>query len=146
MIIRLQLLQGTFQLGCAAFSGINPFEGCDGRQMASYGSFGPYQTLRSVDIPKQTCVLSAVEHSFTNDASLIPTSHATGMFWASYRCAVSDPSLGKLLDASICAAYPHSGPHRLTVRTPGFHPGNRGSIPLEVTNLKAPLRVGFLDC
>jgi len=103
MIIRLQLLQGTFQLGCAAFSGINPFEGCDGRQMASYGSFGPYQTLRSVDIPKQTCVLSAVEHSFTNDASLIPTSHATGMFWASYRCAVSDPSLGKLLDASICA-------------------------------------------
>ena len=26
-------------------------------------------------------------------------------------------------------------PHRLTVRTPGSHPGNRGSIPREVTNL-----------
>ena len=26
-----------------------------------------------------------------------------------------------------------TGPHRLTVRTPGFHPGNRGSIPLGVT-------------
>ncbi len=25
-------------------------------------------------------------------------------------------------------------PHRLVVRTPGFHPGNRGSIPLEATN------------
>jgi hypothetical protein len=25
-------------------------------------------------------------------------------------------------------------PHRLTVRTPGFHPGNRGSIPRGVTN------------
>ncbi len=24
-------------------------------------------------------------------------------------------------------------PHRLTVRTPGFHPGNRGSIPLGAT-------------
>jgi hypothetical protein len=33
-------------------------------------------------------------------------------------------------------------PHRLTVRTPGFHPGNRGSIPLEVTNESHPLRVG----
>jgi hypothetical protein len=27
----------------------------------------------------------------------------------------------------------HLWPHRLTVRTPGFHPGNRGSIPREVT-------------
>ena len=26
-----------------------------------------------------------------------------------------------------------SGPHRLTVRTSGFHPGNRGSIPRGVT-------------
>jgi hypothetical protein len=26
-----------------------------------------------------------------------------------------------------------SWPHRLTARTPGFHPGNRGSIPREVT-------------
>lgn len=26
-------------------------------------------------------------------------------------------------------------PHRLTVRTPGSHPGNPGSIPGEVTNL-----------
>ena len=25
-------------------------------------------------------------------------------------------------------------PYRLVVRTPGFHPGNRGSIPLRVTN------------
>ena len=24
--------------------------------------------------------------------------------------------------------------HRLTVRTPGFHPGNPGSIPGEITN------------
>jgi hypothetical protein len=33
--------------------------------------------------------------------------------------------------------YPCSRPHRLTVRTPGFHPGNRGSIPLEVTKESA---------
>ncbi len=26
------------------------------------------------------------------------------------------------------------GPHRLTVRTPGSHPGNSGSIPDEVTS------------
>ena len=30
-------------------------------------------------------------------------------------------------------------PHRLVVRTPGFHPGNRGSIPLEATIRLAPL-------
>lgn len=29
--------------------------------------------------------------------------------------------------------HPPLRPHRLTVRTPGFHPGNRGSIPREVT-------------
>ena len=35
--------------------------------------------------------------------------------------------------------YVPARPHRLTVRTPGFHPGNPGSIPGEVTN-KATLR------
>ncbi len=30
--------------------------------------------------------------------------------------------------------FPHSWSHRLTVRTPGFHPGNRSSILLEITN------------
>ena len=34
-------------------------------------------------------------------------------------------------------------PHRLTVRTPGFHPGNRGSIPREVTMKKDHLLVVF---
>ncbi len=33
-------------------------------------------------------------------------------------------------------------PHRLTVRTPGFHPGNRGSIPREVTKKSAPVYWG----
>ena len=28
-----------------------------------------------------------------------------------------------------------SWPVRLTVRTPGFHPGNRGSIPLQASNI-----------
>ena len=35
------------------------------------------------------------------------------------------------------------GPHRLTVRTLGSHPGNPGSIPGEVTKVKAPLPWGF---
>ena len=30
-------------------------------------------------------------------------------------------------------SYVPARPHRLTVRTPGFHPGNPGSIPGEVT-------------
>ncbi len=38
-------------------------------------------------------------------------------------------------------------PHRLTVRTPGSHPGNRGSIPREVTIERASLNVVlFLWC
>ena len=32
-------------------------------------------------------------------------------------------------------SYVLARPHRLTVRTPGFHPGNPGSIPGEVTNI-----------
>ncbi len=32
--------------------------------------------------------------------------------------------------------------HRLTVRTPGFHPGNRSSILREITNLKTPALPG----
>jgi hypothetical protein len=41
--------------------------------------------------------------------------------------------------------------HRLAVRTPGFHPGNRGSIPLGITTKKAQhcvwafFVVGFLN-
>ena len=30
--------------------------------------------------------------------------------------------------------------YRLVVRTPGFHPGNRGPIPLSATNVKSALR------
>ena len=33
-------------------------------------------------------------------------------------------------------------PHRLTVRTPGSHPGNRGSIPRGVTNKSTHRKVG----
>ena len=33
-------------------------------------------------------------------------------------------------------------PHRLTVRTPGFHPGNPGSIPGEITTKSARLVTG----
>ena len=36
-------------------------------------------------------------------------------------------------------------PHRLAVRTPGSHPGNRGSIPREVTkNILAEFSVFFI--
>ena len=35
-------------------------------------------------------------------------------------------------------------PVRLGVRTPGFHPGSRGSNPLRATSKKAPNRVPFL--
>ena len=34
--------------------------------------------------------------------------------------------------------------HRLTVRTPGFHPGNRSSILREITKVKTSPRVAFL--
>ena len=37
----------------------------------------------------------------------------------------------ELLKSNGSNALSHSWPVRLTVRTPGFHPGNRGSIPLE---------------
>jgi hypothetical protein len=33
--------------------------------------------------------------------------------------------------------------HRLTVRTPGFHPGNPGSIPGEITKVKYPSFDGY---
>ena len=36
-------------------------------------------------------------------------------------------------------------PHRLTVRTPGSHPDNRGSIPREVTKLKPPPQRGVFS-
>ena len=37
-----------------------------------------------------------------------------------------------------------SWPHRLTVRTPGFHPGNRSSILREVTiEKRSPFRWSF---
>ena len=35
-------------------------------------------------------------------------------------------------------------PVRLGVRTPGFHPGNRGSIPLGTANKKTHHMMGFL--
>ena len=38
-----------------------------------------------------------------------------------------------------------SWPHRLTVRTPGSHPGNRGSIPREITNLRLRVQLGVLN-
>ena len=59
---------------------------------------------------------------------------------------ISDLSLGRILDASICVIYPRSRPHRLTVRTPGFHPGNRGSIPLEVTMKQDHPVGGLFSC
>ncbi len=34
--------------------------------------------------------------------------------------------------------------HRLTVRTPGSHPGNPGSIPGEITKLRTSHHVAFL--
>jgi hypothetical protein len=34
-------------------------------------------------------------------------------------------------------------PHRLTVRTPGSHPDNRGSIPREVTKERTSSRMAF---
>jgi hypothetical protein len=34
--------------------------------------------------------------------------------------------------------------HRLAVRTPGFHPGNRSSILRGITNIKASLRGAFI--
>ena len=37
--------------------------------------------------------------------------------------------LSRLVDFWVLLPWPH----RLTVRTPGFHPGNRGSIPRGVT-------------
>ena len=36
-------------------------------------------------------------------------------------------------------------PHRLTVRTPGFHPGNRSSILREVTKKSAPAKLGYFS-
>ena len=33
--------------------------------------------------------------------------------------------------------------HRLTVRTPGFHPGNPGSIPGEITKINNPSADGL---
>jgi hypothetical protein len=36
--------------------------------------------------------------------------------------------------------------HRLTVRTPGFHPGNPGSIPGGITKKKSHSYVGFFLC
>ena len=37
---------------------------------------------------------------------------------------------------------PTRRPHRLAVRTSGFHPGNRGSIPRGVTKKEIELEVG----
>ena len=42
------------------------------------------------------------------------------------------------------SAIPHKWSHRLTVRTPGFHPGNRSSILREITKVKTSPRVAFL--
>lgn len=39
---------------------------------------------------------------------------------------------------------PGTWPLRLAVRTPPFHGGNTGSIPVEVTIKKAPIRGPFL--
>ena len=41
-----------------------------------------------------------------------------------------------LIFSVICVEYVYANfwPHRLTVRTPGSHPGNRSSILLEATN------------
>ena len=36
--------------------------------------------------------------------------------------------------------------HRLTVRTPGSHPGNPGSIPGEITKIKYSSMMGILFC
>ena len=38
------------------------------------------------------------------------------------------------LKSFVSKALSTSWPVRLTVRTPGFHPGNRGSIPLRASN------------
>ena len=39
------------------------------------------------------------------------------------------------LKSFVSKALSTSWPVRLTVRTPGFHPGNRGSIPLRASNI-----------
>jgi hypothetical protein len=46
-------------------------------------------------------------------------------------------------NASILSHLPYSRSHRLTVRTPGFHPGNRSSILREITTKQAHRKVGF---
>ena len=40
----------------------------------------------------------------------------------------------ELLKSNESNALSTSWPVRLTVRTPGFHPGNRGSIPLQASS------------
>jgi len=53
---------------------------------------------------------------------------------------------GSLENIKIIAHNTKIWPHRLMVRTPGFHPGNRGSIPLEATTEELAPASSFFAC
>ena len=55
-------------------------------------------------------------------------------------------SIRKCSKASFRSFHSSSRPHRLTVRTPGFHPGNRSSILREVTTKQVHLSGGLFSC
>ena len=57
--------------------------------------------------------------------------------WPTYPSGIQ-PLARIIILNKLKIAIPHSRPHRLTVRTPGSHPGNRGSIPRAVTMKKGP--------
>ena len=59
----------------------------------------------------------------------------TGPYPGGYELQIAR-SYGKIYKHILSAITLTIWPHRLTVRTPGFHPGNRSSILREVTKVK----------
>ena len=59
----------------------------------------------------------------------------TGPYPGGYELQIAR-SYGKICKHILSAMTLTIWPHRLTVRTPGFHPGNRSSILREVTKVK----------